>query len=319
MSENQDPMGESGEDIDISGAKFKLMSQICAPVEIIIAFMAIYMNIYIMKNVLKRNTSRRRVSTLLILNQCTVDLFNSVMFVLLNGAYECWQSYHSKIEDFIENIPIYAIFSKLLVFTFTVSVISSVFSFLLVSIERFMAILTPLYHRRNLTRKKLYVCITLVWLSSFAVAGMGHVMLIYFPNKRRIYNYLVLAIIASSSILVSFLFLVTYFKSRNSVRNGNSHNYTSEKEVRLTIIFISMYLIFLLVPLPMTIVLMVKPWIGNISCPIFMGLSSLVNPLLVLKKDLKRRRHTSTVSRTAIEIEMQTSSRGGTFHTSNTR
>ena len=246
--------------------------------------LGIILNAAILIGMCKRKSIWQKKSGRLLANQAVTDLANCFLFILPNTVFDIYSIASSTFSP-----------PPIVETGLTLTFMSSLLMFTLISVERFTAIKFPYWHRSNITKKHLTIGVVCVWVISIAVSG-AYYSLYYLPNGRYIarYYYTVKVIISLFlMILVSALFIVSYLKSFLSIMHPSREQNLSQKrgkEVKITLLFLVMYLVFLSTFLPVVVGYIGRASsrpihisnVGRYVITFFLGLTSVLNPMLVL-------------------------------------
>ena len=291
-------------------------------VQVVLAIVATSLNSVVIVKFCRHEQIRKKIANILFFHQACVDAFNSACYILPLGLT-------NTLIKYFESKYHAAMLDTMLVLVF-ISVWSSFFTFVLIAVQRFVALSKPFWHQIHVTPRKVKIASGVLWL----LTGLG-AMFITLLYKYFIAIYMkvvdfqfMLAIVLM--VLISGIMLWTFckafqstraatvsvkFKNRNSnaqkyLPDSDTSNYDqkekdksqpslvllarAKKERKLTIIFITIYLIFLAAFLPRKIIYLHGcTYVIASVAETMLGVSSLVNPILTitLKEDYKINKH----------------------------
>ena len=262
------------------------------------ALLGIILNITVLSIYVRRKHMQNKVGNILLASQACVDLFNTLMFAFPKSLF------------YLVSTSIYydrsAVVSKriLLCILFYISFDSSMSLFTLIGFERYLALSKPLAHRTNVTKKWIIKKLIIVLLLTTVITPMQVVALKF---SISFLHYLLCILELAWLTAVSFLFAVSFTKTRECLkrrrrfqyhdkekaneRSGHTHfetRFLDIKMLRLTVIFLSMYGVFLLAIVP-TIIAHIF-WVikgrvyllGSMVNHLTLSMSSMINPILTL-------------------------------------
>ena len=250
----------------------------------------------------KRRRLRRKSANFLLFNQALVDFFQGTV---TNGITVFGN------EEFV---------AKQIIYQFSIAL--SLHTIVLVSIERYIFILRPLFHKRVVTNFRMRIAVIFSWLSSlvwipFRVAHLT-------DSDIDLKSYIIYYIAISDAIFFVLIMLMTYIhiSTFRAVRRFIQSRYKKianlsqrksrsqqerlklrhhERELRVTKIFISMFIAFIISYLPLFVTGLIH--ISGVSATftphelnymsldvIFYFCNCLFNPIVTLwyKEDYKR-------------------------------
>ena len=278
--------------------------------QIVAALLGFALNILVLTLFAQRKKIRNKVGNILLASQAVVDLFNTafnsiptgLMWLILPNMYYRM----SEDDEVLFEVAILALY----LFSFN----SSVFTFTLIALERYLSFSKPLWHRQHVTKgwilKKLIIVSVVAVLATFF-----EIYICLAHNMPLLCFGLVLLIswIAMVTVLFSLSFAkawrhlrrrdIRYEKDRESQNDIDQTNiqkdakqiFAERKIFRLTMIFFAMYGVFLLGLVPLVVV--VGLWYAEgqkygipdmVNC-FLLAVTSIINPLLTLclKEDFK--------------------------------
>ena len=227
---------------------------------------------------MKRAAIRRKVANLLFMHQALVDLLHCLLFMLPWGCFKMFVSLQGSSTVIAEQtvtvsidgnfsttqptngMALFVGFEMLLIFPLSggLSGITQVVT----AMERYLAICWPFRHRQHVTRTRCVKILILAWLITLIYAAA----LAYTITKQSfvlIKVGFIACLVAQAFFCV--IYIVTYYRARQSVRNkmvtgpkkktnmdANSIKH-AKKELRLTIIFMVMFLVWIILGVPLHI------------------------------------------------------------------
>ena len=161
-----------------------LMSPVVVAVSALIGVTGLVGNAFVIFVMYKCKKQFRSLNSIYIINQSVVDLITSVIVLL--------QAIFPNDERFVHDFFWADLYCRLWLSHFLVLTVllTSTYNLMLISVERYLAVVHPIYHRVSITQKKVRVSVVLVWLCGLVViypytvptSGMqdGQCMRVYF-------------------------------------------------------------------------------------------------------------------------------------------
>ena len=238
---------------------------------ILLGVLGSILNMCIIRRYFSNKVVREKVSNMLLTHQAFVDLFNIVGYVLL-------------LTILMLTIQSTKVSVAFIISMYQMSGYSSLLSFTLVAVERWLAIWRPFWHKRNITKSKIRYGILCVWLIP-TMKNIAYIPHIITETSTATLRKLVLFIFYLLILVTTILLAMSYIKARMALKKHKGRS--TRKNLRLALIFSLMYFIFLLVTVTIVI---------NVTFPISttfyiqvlaFTLSSILNPIftIILKKD----------------------------------
>ena len=258
--------------------------------EILLSIVGITLNSTVLILFNSKACTLKKASYVLLVNQAVVDTYNCLLFMLPIGIINIQTNIQSKDMIILPGSP-HSIFLGYILVSAHLSFRTSIFTFLVNAIERWLAVCRPLWHRAHVNTRNIKFAITIVWI--FSLASSSTRIFIYNTKLGAINSIVFILTIIISTIL----YVATYIKARKRVSTNHLSQRTicqdpinklnsAKQEKRLTLLFILMYIPFLLAFLPMCFVVMFfwkyYPYCRDLF-HILLLLSSIVNPILTLK------------------------------------
>ena len=200
-----------------------------------------------------KNSLRRKTANLLLCNQAVVDLFHGAV---TNGITIFGKSQFLAMQ---------------IIYQFSMAL--SLHTVVLVSVERYLFIVKPLFHRQSMTQVRMRYAVAISWLSS--ILWIPFRLLHFMDPKNKInWRQYTIYYVAISEAVVFFIILAviySYVASYRTVRKflhrryhnikdslterdvegrEKSNTTQSMKEIRITKIFTSMFIAFIISHLP---------------------------------------------------------------------
>ena len=235
---------------------------------------------------------RQNPTNILICNQACADLSNGIIFVPLRIAS-----------------LFYVIFNNITPFANCYIILVSLFSLLLLAVDRYLLISRPLSHRQHVTSRRICRTITAVWSIPVLIALIPLVWWFEPPEKKIKANKVFIGSMWSVILGLTFLMLVLYsfvirdgkrFIRRHDrrLRTCSQHRSSVIDDRRLTLLMGLLLLFFIFAYLPIVYMnfmdiidksQLAPPTVSHISTYSFL-LNSIVNPILcvTLKEDFFR-------------------------------
>ena len=267
--------------------------------QIVVAAIGIILNLLVVVVYMQRKSIRNKVGNVLLVIQAILDLFNTALFAIPTGLmFLILPTIYDSISD-TDDMAFAVTALSLCSFSFT----SSMFSFALIATERYLAISRPLWHRKKVTKSWILKRWGIVMIGSI-VSTPFYVYTAIANNIPAIYVWITIG--TTSMVIVSVLFAYSYIrafkylkrKRKQQMRNSgqiDGQNHIDKKMLRLTLIFMLMYCVYLLVVIPWAIA--VALWLlkgqnsihTSVVNMLLFASTSTANPLLtlILREDFK--------------------------------
>ena len=167
------------------------------------------------------------------------------------------------------------------------SVKSSIFSFLITAVERYLAVVKPFWHRVNVTKTYTLRLISCAWI----IAVINAVIATYLhPHGRlegvSIFIISVQALFFMLMLIITLLFGLTFYKALMSIRRPDLSGITlskKKKEFHLITTFVIMYVTFIACFFPIATNNTLTKSPENYLKFLVFSLTSIINPVLILK------------------------------------
>ena len=248
--------------------------------QIIISIIGIIMNLFITIPFCRDADIRKRNANILIFNQATADLVNCVVYGVPNAINLLRATIRKK------EVPYQVIITQATV-VFTIA--SSIFTFSVIAIERYLSISRPLWYKGNIRKKHLYTSIVILWIFSTFLASMRVYTILH--GKDKIYLQFAQVFLGLLMALVVIIFILTFKAAHHAVSNSPSDSSNGErnklilkKKIRLSIMFLLMFIVFIFgfIPVVMTTANGYYLYASTQALLLPLCLTSVFNALLVL-------------------------------------
>ena len=254
--------------------------------EIFTAFFGLILNSIIVRSYRRQSKTRKTIPNLLLTNQAMADIVNCLVFAIpqaVHGLYVIFYKLPVAINgdgNIIRGVNYAA---------FMLTSLSSAAIFNVVAFERCLALMMPLLHTASIRKRHIHISIGAIWFISVALSvTCGYIM--YKTLSGRLSGDLLSILMLLLLGCATSLFSISYAKAFVTIRKNEQAGL--RKQMKVTVIFVVMYGIFLVGFCPIGI------WFGSTSktvTPIkslpflFLTLTSVLNSMLVLwlKKDLR--------------------------------
>ena len=275
--------------------------------QILAGVVGLILNIVVVSVFFRRKKIQRKVGNILLTTQAVADLYNTAFNAIPYAFYYLSKTgtyYHmSKAEE--------ATFRKisraLIIFSFS----SSLHLFTLISIERYLCLTKPIWHRQTVTKAWILKGLVIVLFASLILGPVGQAF-VAIGNVPLFLLGVWIVTVLGLIIVVSVLIGLSFAKARKIVRGKKKHQMQrveksqddnidqvknqkakkqSEKDkkvFRLTLIFFIMYAVFLLAFVPLLVAAGLWAASGevpvialNVSTFLFI-VTSIINPILIL-------------------------------------
>ena len=225
-------------------------------VQLLMIITGVILNSIILTNFCRRGAMRKKIPNILLANQAVADLFNAGVFgvqLVVNQLILIIEKEDFMAATIISNAA------------GTITVSSSIFLYTIIAIERYLSIYFPLWSRVHVNKRHILASVMIAWLLSF-VLGVCLGLRGVFPMLRILYLLLYI-LMASLAVLITILFISTFIKAYISLRShlniksystnsiSQGRHYQSKKKLHLTAVFFVMFMVFLIVYFPLSIVL----------------------------------------------------------------
>ena len=279
--------------------------QAIASAQIGVAVLAIILNILVLNAYIRRKKLQNKVGNTLLATQAVIDLFNTAVVATTHGsAILILPGIYTRLNGKNERTIILANW-----FLWFLSFYSSLGLFTLIATERYLSLSKPLWHRQYVTKSWILKRLILVLTMTIVLTPL----LAYSATNNYLSLICVLIIISFVVMAaVSILLTLSFLKARKSLQKkqkrqldrANTMNpidreanvkksditlpYIDRKVLRLTLIFLVMYIVFLTALVPLSVSAVLWAVRGQLSAtPALAGTlcfctTSLVNPILTL-------------------------------------
>ena len=171
-------------------------------------------NTFVVIVIMKTISMRKQLANIYITNQGVIDALSSFSLILSIAFEDDGRTYHTLLDDlkcrmWFTRLPLWSLFT------------SSTYNLIILTMERYLSIVHPIWHKTELTKKKVIVSIIFVWLfgnaynAAFILPTSGLTadgycrVLIFWPN-RLWRNAAGVLIIVIQYILPLFIFIFVY-------------------------------------------------------------------------------------------------------------
>ena len=276
-------------------------------IQLLVILIGVLLNSIIILQCLKNSSIRRRISSILLLNQAVADMVNCLLYLtplIVTHLYSVTYEEYPSLLDSLNGATAF------------LSIASSLFIFLIIASERYLSIVKPLWHRLKLRRARIWKSIGIVWLlaTTYAVVAFFLYLKNYNGEHETLFYY-TKALQAKCGLLiltVTVIFTLTFCKAIASIRGQNLSGAVlsrKKKDFKLTATFTVMYVSFFLCFIPMIFVDASKKSPKNRLKILCFSLTSVINPVLTLKlrKDFRLgnkvdENRSSIVSRVSVNV-----------------
>ena len=250
-----------------------------ASAQIFICILGIILNSFVIIPFCRSTQFRRRNANILIFNQAVADLANCIVYGMPNAI--CLLIASIKEQEVPHQFII-------LQTTMAFTIVSSVLTFTVIAIERYLSISRPLWHKTRVLKKHIYISILILWILSTIMATIRG----YSTQCRRkndIYLLVAQVLIALLISLVILIFILTFKAAYRAISNADTNNHQRNvlimrKKIRLTIMFLMMFIIFNFGFIPILVADRNKNYLdaSNQALLLPLCLTSVLNPQIVL-------------------------------------
>ena len=192
---------------------------------------------------------RKKVTNILLFNKACVDILNGLLFAPVTILII--------VCDVSSNEFVFGTF-------YCFSLITSLFSITLLAFERYFSVSRPYIHRQVVTKGRVTRAIILIWILSTAVVMLAQAWyLTSTAVKKRLlsyYTYVLWGIVAVTCSVVVCLYGGTVGRTRKFIKSQRGRCLEKhlleihKKEMRVTKLFIALFVAFLLTYLPALII-----------------------------------------------------------------
>ena len=224
-----------------------------AALQIVIFVLGSSLNTVIICSFYRKPFLRKKIPNILLFNQAVADLVNMMIYLLTKLIHLLYQ---------ISTNHMIVSFQKLNIAFLYLSVVSSVLLFAVISIERFLSIFMPLWHRIHIQRHHLWYTVLSAWvivtlMTTAIIATMFHESTSEKWEKFEDlvkYNFALGVIVVFMMFMITIVFSLNFFQALKSLRSQSiqttSDQIRSKKQFRLTLIFLMMFIVFVLTFIP---------------------------------------------------------------------
>ena len=244
-------------------------------VQLLLIITGLILNSIIVSVFCKQANVREKIPNILLFHQAIADLFNGGVYGITRVTYLMVKKIDKKFVWAIQSI-FYA--------AFIISLLSSIFLCTVIAIHRFVSIYFPIWHRVHLTERHVQALIIVIWLVPIPF------VILYLIYYKIIILWLIYTLIAPLVIIITVLFISTFIKAFLSLQiqsiNSTPHQRSSKRQLRLSLLFLVMFMEFALVYIPQTLIF--SGTVGGGSDTLLgimftlLLLTSVVNPILTL-------------------------------------
>ena len=252
--------------------------------QMIIALLALVLNILICFGFRQKDSMRKKNSNILLLNQALVDIFSTIcalpnaIFLLLQSSLKAEPSY------------MYPTAITMLI----LSASSNIFLFVVIATERFLSLYKPIWHRSNVNSRIVWKAIAVAWFVSLLLTAV--VPITQHPSNQEerdqqfyLYRLFLFALLGVLLILITTLhvwsFVLAYRAVYTRERTSQQHFLQSKKQLRLLLIFIAMYIAFLVAFVTLQVMAILDSIYFSIQNQVLLCVfttTSLLNPVITL-------------------------------------
>ena len=267
----------------------------------LIFFVGVILNLIVISAYYHKRSLQKKNKNMLLLNQAFADMVNMICYLLPKLLYMIYQVItHKKMMTY----------AKITFSMLHLTASSSIGLFTVISVEMFLSLYMPFWHRSNVLTRHLWRAVVFVWSLALLLTIVPIIILFRYDDESKglkelaNYEFYVGLSVGVFIMVVTMLFALNFIKAFKSIRSnpiraaqdqrGQRDHIRNKKEFRVTLIFLAMFVIFLLTFLPAVYAEMTK------FCPIFHSVctqtfnctfivASVFNPLLVLclKKEFR--------------------------------
>ena len=275
-------------------------------IQLLVITIGIALNSIVVYSFLKKPSIRKKIPNILLFMQGLVDFSNCLIYALPSPVFLILQK---KLR--IEMSYMLPVEKVTLVFSAT----SSLLLFFIIAAERFLSLYKPIWHRLKIHARHIWKAATLALALSIVTSGLTIVTKRYDCNDMyvKILQALLYFFFALLTILYAWSFKLAY-DSRSKGGGPNQREVSIKRDLRLVLLFVSMYLIFIVCFVPLMKTAAMDEDFYNVHTQVYLSiftLSSVLNPLLTiwLKGEFRVNicRRKSNVDRT-VQVEMNESS-----------
>ena len=274
-------------------------NKICKPVfpiviaiQTMVTLTALTLNGFVCFAFCRRKSLRKEYPAILLFHQALADIANCVIFAIPNEIFlmVLYAKTQKKQQIDVKPIDMFSMIHATIIITAS----SSIFLFAIIAIERFLALYKPLWHRVRISRGRIWKSVGVVWLMALILAGLA---LIFFytsmdlDNHWHPYKWFLFAVLVFFLALVTVLYIFTFTKAYRAVHSRHQNQIETtilylKKELRLIVLFMAMYLIFILgIFAPLIAIIVMDESTYNLRSQLLFTLftlTSVFNPALTL-------------------------------------
>ena len=236
---------------------------------------------------------RRKISNVLIFNQAVADLVNCLIYGIPNAVYLLLATLEK--QEFVLQYMVYST-------TITLTAASSLGIFVVIAVERYLSISRPIWHKANVRKKHIWICILIFWLLSLLMSAFRAYTILSHRYHMQMTHLRVMQVFVAVLVLIVIIIYVFTFKTahrsvtRPPKNSASSYrrNERMKRQIYLSVMFLLMFIVFNLCFIPIIIEIFLDVhYLSVLLQTMFLPLclTSVFNPLLVLcfKREFRMR------------------------------
>ena len=205
-----------------------------ASLQILLTIIAFILNSLTISSYNRRKALRKKIPNLLLMNQAVADLFNAVVFggsqitmLIFSMSTSLWDP------QWRDKWVIIVLITRIV--SYPLTLFSSLLLYLIIAVERFLAICFPLWHRVHAQRKHVWISVAIIWCVSTLMATCRSLYGLYASTSRGpipngviemvpiVYQIFKISFITLLTI-ITLLFIITFLKAFIGLLQVNHHS-----------------------------------------------------------------------------------------------
>ena len=236
-------------------------------VQVLVVVIGTILNLMVIGSYFRRKELHKKIPHLLLMNLAVADLFNATVYGVSHVTDLLFRI------DLVSDSKWFDIVTTINITSFTLTLYSSFFLYLIMAAERCIALYFP-WHHAHAPRRHFWISIVIVWCFSIVMAPLGNLHRIYYiytGSHSDVINEMHVTVDTISSIvliilpsIITLLFIVTFFKAVLGLRSPPGQSYSNivrsstqiiqiRKHLKVTGVFFVMYIDSAAVFFPMSL------------------------------------------------------------------
>ena len=217
-----------------------------------ILVVAVSLNGIIIWKFYKRAKNRTKIPNILLFNQALVDVASCLIYSIPNIIHVIYQLVH---EEIIEG------YTAVSVAFLTLTASTSIFLYIVITVDRFLSIYLPLWHLANIHPRHLWRATALQWLLSIIFTAISLALMFSMSVKARwqflrSYRDVFVVVLIVLVALISLTMIACFCKALYSLHlhhQQRDEDVQDKKRFQLMSVFLVMYVVFLATFIPIAV------------------------------------------------------------------